>query len=82
MKMMGSPFGELSKFGRWISLANALNPVYHHLANFKIVGATSRSLHRVQENFLPLIGHFVWQSWGYSPDILSLRPSFYTENGQ
>ncbi len=40
------------------------------------------SLTRVCENFLPLIGHFVWRSWGSSSDILGFRQSFYTENGQ
>ncbi len=33
--------------------------------------------HRVLENFLPLVGHFVWQSWGSPSDILGpLRRTF------
>ncbi len=37
---------------------------------------------RVRENFLPIVGHFVWRSWGSSSDILGFRQSFYTENGR
>ena len=36
---------------------------------------------RVRENILPVVGHFVWRSWGSSSDILGFCQSFCTENG-
>ena len=33
---------------------------------------------RLHENFLQLVGHYVWRSCGYSSDISGFRQSFYT----
>ncbi len=35
---------------------------------------------RLHENFLQLVGHYVWPSWGSSSDISGFGQSFYTEN--
>ncbi len=38
------------------------------------------SIFRLHENFLQLVGHYVWRIWGSSSDVSGFSQSFYTEN--